>query len=187
MGLIDDLKRAQEKACGTTSLDAICEARLALGVEISACTYGSDLANVFNRIIDRIEQEYVKVPLDADGNPMEISGRYFGKDGRAWMILGFKPCTYDVIGECDGHINTHLKGSWLSTEQPDTQERIDEDKMKDAYDYWGCLANPCEECPAVVDGRKPRERYGMSNTTFGCAVAQGYDLALRQAKLDGRA
>lgn len=184
MGLIDDLQKAakavNEKVSGSA---AIYTARLRLGAE-EGPTYGNELFNVLTFIAERIGKEYVPVPLSKDGEPLEVGRRYYGKDGRAWTVLGFKPCAYDVVGMSDeGSLNTHMKGRWLSTEQPDTQERIDEDKRKSVSQYWGCGGAGCHQCPSKVDGLTPCERYGMDE----CEVAMGYDLALRQARLDGRA
>lgn len=70
--------------------------------------------------------------------------------------------------------------SWLTTEEPDTQERIDRDKMKDVYEYWDCAGTPCWNCHAMEDGKNPRQRYAAR----ACGVAQGINIARRQAALD---
>ncbi len=71
--------------------------------------------------------------------------------------------------------------SWLTTERPDCQERIDEDKGNISSVYWGCrVIDSCSNCPTRIDGERPRDHYGVKN----CTVAQGMDLARRQAELD---
>ena len=77
--------------------------------------------------------------------------------------------------------NAWCPASWLTHTQPDTQERIDADKKKENSKYWGCCFY-CNNCPAEIDGKKPRERYGSLN----CSIAQGMDIARRQAELDKR-
>lgn len=62
------------------------------------------------------------------------------------------------------------------------QERIDGDALKDQYEYWGCMGSRCPQCPALVDGKKPSERYGV----LFCSDAMRLDLLRRQRELDGR-
>ena len=77
--------------------------------------------------------------------------------------------------------NAWCPASFFTHTQPDTQERIDADKKKENSKYWGCCFY-CNNCPAEIDGKKPRERYGSLN----CSIAQGLDIARRQYKLDKR-
>lgn len=67
----------------------------------------------------------------------------------------------------------------LTHKQPDSLERIEEDAMKCAIDYWGCNGAHCTVCPVKVDGKSPSERYG----TCGCFDAQKFDLLRRQREL----
>ena len=85
-----------------------------------------------------------------------------------------------VICENDQGIPLDCYAAELTHAAPDTRERIDEDKRK-AYDaYWGCDTNiTCSDCPAVIDGMKPYEYYGVLN----CRVAQGMDIARRKREL----
>lgn len=66
--------------------------------------------------------------------------------------------------------------------EPDTQERIDEDARKGMYEYWKCGDADCDSCPATVDGRKPKDRYGATY----CSTAQKLDLLRRQRELDAK-
>lgn len=70
----------------------------------------------------------------------------------------------------------------LTHREPDSQERIDGDALKSVYEYWGCVGVGCSQCPALVDGKKPKERYGV----IFCSGAMHLDLLRRQRKLDGR-
>lgn len=70
----------------------------------------------------------------------------------------------------------------VTVEEPDTQERIDADAQKMTDDYWDCYGIDCEECPVKIDGKKPRERYGVDN----CLTAQTLDLLRRQRALDAK-
>lgn len=70
--------------------------------------------------------------------------------------------------------------SWLTHTQPDTQERIDGGKQLRVVDYWKCRGMKCSSCTLGGDGVSPKERYGVSS----CSIAQGMDIARRQAELD---
>lgn len=72
--------------------------------------------------------------------------------------------------------------SWLTHTSPDTQERIDADKKKWRSTYWGCGDASCDECPSLIDGKKPYEYYGVN----GCVIAQGMDIARREQELKER-
>ena len=49
-------------------------------------------------------------------------------------------------------------------------------------EYWRCVGFFCGDCPAEIDGKRPSDRYGVLN----CSIAQGMDIARRQADLDAR-
>ena len=70
--------------------------------------------------------------------------------------------------------------SWLTHTPPDIQERIDEDKRMNVIDYWKCDGTGCFSCTLGGDGVSPQERYGV----IACSIAQGMDIARRQAELD---
>lgn len=72
--------------------------------------------------------------------------------------------------------------SWLTHEEPDTQERIDADAMKLRFEYWGCGLANCEYCSVKIDGKKPKDWYG----TDDCGQAKALDLLRRQRELDAR-
>lgn len=70
---------------------------------------------------------------------------------------------------------------WVSHERPDSWERLHEDVRKDYTAYWGCIGFCCDKCPALVDGKKPNERYD----TAGCHTAEQIDLLARAERLAG--
>ena len=61
----------------------------------------------------------------------------------------------------------------------DTSKRIAEDEKKHKWNYWGCLDSNCNECPSKIDGKNPRERYGVDN----CGKAKTIDLYERRRKI----
>lgn len=82
-------------------------------------------------------------------------------------------------------------GSWMHARDlthtpPDTQERIDEDARKSMIEYWRCSCIECDNCPSVIDGKKPNEFYGTGSSFAGCSAAMMLDLLRRQRELDAR-
>lgn len=121
--------------------------------------------------------------LDADGVPIKVGDVvYFVDSAEAFDVLGV---------ESDGDENVHIgrkdktaTDAWVSPgdlthKQPDTLERIEEDARKAFTDYWGCGDAECRCCPAIVDGKKPYERYG----TGSCEATQRLDLLRRQREV----
>lgn len=62
----------------------------------------------------------------------------------------------------------------------DSIERIKEDAVKLAYQYWNC-ANVfnCEKCPSKIGEQKPYEHYETSN----CLEAMNLDIVERTIKV----
>ena len=71
----------------------------------------------------------------------------------------------------------------LARERPDSWGRLREDAAKSMEDYWGCVGVVCAKCPAMVDGNKPWERYGV--TVPSCAKAMQLDLVARAERMAG--
>lgn len=125
--------------------------------------------------------------LDADGVPIEVGDAvWILKDSEhaKWTVI--EPYNrYDgiqtVYVESRG-IKGHACPENITHREPDSQERIDEDAQKDAFDYWRCNGVRCRECPSMIDGEKPRHRYGVD----WCSDAKTLDLLHRQRELDGR-
>lgn len=156
------------------------------------------------------KSERVKRPapeaLGADGLPIvegetvwldEAHSRCAGscgfEDGNKYSLCGIE--RQEMLTVEDAHIEVDGReyvrvctcgawchASWLTHTPPDTQERIDEDKGKKGTEYWRCVCFLCGDCPAEIDGKRPSDRYGVLN----CSIAQGMDIARRQADLDAR-
>ena len=163
-----------------------------------------------NRSIDYAAGERVERPapeaLGADGKPIvegetvwldEAHSRCAGscgfEDGNKYSLCGIE--RQEMLTVEDAHIEVDVReyvrvctcrawchASWLTHTPPETQERIDEDKGKKGTEYWRCVGFLCGDCPAEIDGKRPSDRYGVLN----CSIAQGMDIARRQADLDAR-
>lgn len=121
--------------------------------------------------------ERVKRPkqpvLDADGVPIEVGDA-------VWILKDSEHAKWTVIEPYDRYdgiqtvyvesrgIKGHACPENLTHREPDSQERIDRDAMKGEYEYWGCTGSECHNCPALVDGKKPNQRYGI--LWCGCAM-----------------
>lgn len=138
--------------------------------------------------------------LDAKGVPIEVRDKVYlvpGKHCDRFPLQGYRSgVEYTVIDnknpehKADGRIcitggdqiHGYPKPEQVTHREPDTQERINADALKDVYEYWGCTGTGCSQCPAFVDGKKPKERYGV----IFCGDAMRLDLLRRQRELDGR-
>lgn len=64
---------------------------------------------------------------------------------------------------------------------PDSWERLEEDAAKNYAAYWGCGMSTCAECPKLIDGKTPYERFGCLH----CLDAMRIDLIHRAKALAG--
>lgn len=131
--------------------------------------------------------ERVKRPapdvLDADGVPIKVGDVvYFVDSAEAFDVLGI-----ESDGDEPVHIGRNDRTStdaWVSpgdlTHELDTLERIEKDAMKTFEEYWGCCNLECSECPSMIDGKRPWERYV---TGIRCTAAQKLDLLRRQREV----
>lgn len=124
--------------------------------------------------------------LDADGVRIEVGDAVWNlSDSTKWEVEKIHSTEPRIsIRQLD--TDKDVTGGWFlasnySHREPDTQERIDMDALKDHYEYWGCVGVGCSKCPAFVDGKKPKERYGV----IFCSDAMRLDLLRRQRRLDG--
>lgn len=144
-----------------------------------------DERELFTAIVDRIEREYMELPLDADGDLIKPGDKvHFVGGDEPFEVFG-----YDFE---DGELLVHIgRGDRTSTDayvlpteithkQPDTMERIEADARKIVNEYWGCHYE-CQCCPAIVDGEKPYERY--ANRGKSCTQAQYIHLLQRQREV----
>lgn len=201
--------RAPHRAysCAIEELAAICGVDTDCSKECDDC-----VVKVFDALADEIEQNYElragaygskRLGIGADGLPIcegdEVyvapeHARDCGKGTRDLLdtagLHGYgygekrvakKRCNEEVYlrapGKNDG---VWCPASWLTHTPPDTQERIDEGKRLRLDRYWKCVGFECNCCTLGGDGLNPAERYGVPN----CIVAQGMDIARRQAELD---
>lgn len=119
--------------------------------------------------------------LDADGVPIGVGDTVWNVfDDQKRTVIGLRGGKAHV--ESGPGIEFFEAGHELTHREPDTQERIDRDALKGEYEYWGCTGSECHNCPALVDGKKPNQRYGI----LWCGCATRLDLLRRQRELDGR-
>lgn len=122
-----------------------------------------------------LERCAIKRPCYEDGEPVRASGEWnaimMSLDGSRFKLLENYP-----DGLC-------FAGSPVKRPDPDTQERIDADAVKGSNDYWGCHGYQCLQCPSLLDGENPCERY---DTGTDCGKAMRLDLLRRQRELDAR-
>lgn len=125
--------------------------------------------------------------LDADGVPIEVGDELWSIETGARYIVekmgsnGRYECHDMLVRDANG-TTFRAMGRLYTHREPDTQERIDMDALKDVYEYWGFTGTGCSQCPALVDGKKPKHRYGV----IFCSDAMRLDLLRRQRELDGR-
>lgn len=191
----------------------IAEMLASAGIGEDDCSASCDecLAKVFETLADEIEQNYElregayapkSFGIGADGLPIcegdevYVAPEHAGDCGKGRYELGYDASLVGYrYGEmrhavANGYkVGLELKvsnsndwclASWLTHTPPDTQERIDEEKMFDLCRYWRCIDVDCTCCTLGGDGINPAERYGV----LTCAIAQGMDIARRQAELD---
>lgn len=133
------------------------------------------------------KSERVKRPapeaLGADGLPIVVGETVLGiLSGIEGTVSSMNDDSTAYVKWDDGRWSPCIDCCNLTHTPPDTQERIDEDKGKKGTEYWRCVGFLCEDCPAEIDGKRPSDRYGVLN----CSIAQGMDIARRQADLDAR-
>lgn len=138
---------------------------------------------------DRVKCPALEV-LGADGEPIKVGETVYPIDGE-WIGIPL-----EVSGiESPASVKVYLSAgkSWttfhadsLTHTPPDTQERIDEDARKNSIRYWGCEDFSCDECPALIDGKKPIAFYELDLVRDSCSEAQKLDLLRRQRELDAK-
>lgn len=131
----------------------------------------------------RVMPEGLAWPRYADGTAVALGDVRIGPGGRECRVVGAAAGCGRMSAVCedadDGGALVLVDPSML--EPPDSWERLTEDARKGIYTYWGCRDFPCTECPAVVDGKRPRDRYGCHE----CSVAMRLDMLARAKRLAG--
>lgn len=145
-----------------------------------------DEYKLFRAIAQRIEDEYMPLPKDADGVPIKLGDEvYILGDSRKFIVTRFNikaDKTIVSLNFKEGGSKSELL-KWPSEiyhGEPDTLERIEADAIKADAEYWGCVGvTTCKNCPALVNGESPDERYGVEGS---CQSAMMLDLLQRQRK-----
>ena len=139
-------------------------------------------------IANAIEGEYIPRPRYEDGEPVQFGDIYTDKNGREWKN-GIKSIHIDCNGDFSLHDNTignvgryevFGQDRRVKRHRPDSLERIEKDAEKQYDIYWKCSGIDCCDCPAIINGKKPDERY---ETVGDCLNAQKLDLLHRQRKI----
>lgn len=152
------------------------------------CVSKSEERELFTAIADRIEREYLPLPM-LEGDTLKVGDKVdgYGQEGAevvAVMNSEMIVVRSTVKGGNGYHDEAYPLLLWsvkeVKRQEPDTLESIEEDARKAFNDYWGCAYADCRCCPAMVGWKKPYERYENTN---GCAAAQKLDLLRRQRQV----
>ena len=132
----------------------------------------------------RVVPEGCRWPSFGDGGRLALGGEAWTKDGGRVRVVAVSHRGRAAVrpwGRKDGRGARWVPLSSLLGECPDSWARLREDARKDYTAYWGCIGFCCDKCPALVDGKKPSERYD----TAGCHTAEQIDLLARAERLAG--
>ena len=147
----------------------------------------SEEQELFLTIVERIVDEYMLLPRDADGMPIKLGDEvYILGDTRKFIVVRFNIEANNTLVSLnfkDGGSKSELLKwpSEISHKEPDTLERIKADAIKEDDEYWGCAdLTTCRNCPALVNGERPDERYEVEGN---CQNAMVLDLLARQRKV----
>ena len=123
--------------------------------------------------------------VGADGVEVKVGDTVWDEIGRKWTVMtaSVDGCRLrDARPESSRFVEEHFEAPGLLThERPDSWERLREDARKDSTAYWCCIGFCCDKCPALVDGKSPKERYGVES----CKYAMMLDLVARAERLAG--
>lgn len=121
-----------------------------------------------------------------DGNPVSKGDvLWFGRD--SVIVDWVTPCghimtdytTTDAEGGEIAYPFEPEELSWAPEPDrkpcPDSVGRLQADARKSYADYWGCGDEPCDRCPAAVEGENPRKRFEVAS----CSKAQMLDIVRR--------
>lgn len=122
--------------------------------------------------------------LGADGEPIVECETVWDTESWKELIVSAITNAKNGLVHCsdDDGVYEDYDARHLTHTPPDTQERINGDAQKSSYAYWLCSGIACDDCPATIDGKKPREYFDCTN----CMVAKTLDLLRRQRELDAR-
>ncbi len=96
---------------------------------------------------DLTRTEPSKPVLGKDGKAIEPGEVVWGEDGLSWLVTGFRWDNGDHVVEATALGETkQLKPGWLTHEEPESWERLEEDAAKGACAYFGSNEFSCKEC-----------------------------------------
>lgn len=118
--------------------------------------------------------------LDKDGKEIKVGDTVYNVvSGEGSEV---KAIEWDRVGAIIRTTTSNYFGPSNLTHTPtDSWEKLREDSLLGAIDYWGCGSVNCGYCTAVVDGETPLERYNVEC----CDDAMRLDLIARAEKLAG--
>jgi len=134
--------------------------------------------DAFLKLADMIELDYLPKPRYADGSLVQVGDIVYGLENPIESYTVSNDGEYVIYSDIDEAFGSVP----VKVGRSDSQERIDEDANKVYSSYWGCTNVFCEDCPAEIDGNKPKEAYGCAT----CSMAMTLDLLRRQRELDAK-
>lgn len=142
-----------------------------------------ELTDKLIRLLDQVPEGFTWA-ISKDGLPIALGSRVWlgDQEMRVVAVSHRRKIAIREWSKERGGGAIWVPADKVTVEEPDTQERIDGDVDKLLNEYWGCEDIGCDECPAIVDGQMPFERYGVDN----CLTAQTLDLLRRQRELDAK-
>ena len=165
-----------------------------LGVvdKVSSIRFGASLV-----VIETEERHFFQAPygltierppvLDKDGIEIKVGDTVWQEeDGTELRVIyfGHKEDGERMVGveRISGPTDwAECRSGSLTHTQPDSWEKLREDSLLGAIDYWGCGLVNCGYCTAVVDGETPLERYNVGR----CDGPMRLGLIARAEKLAG--
>lgn len=89
---------------------------------------------------------------------------------------------YNDCSECNGQAFSKLiellERDYVEKER-DSLEKIEREARFGAWSYWKCAGFGCDECPSLLEDKKPSDFYEVAT----CEKAQMMDLLRRQREL----
>ena len=133
------------------------------------------------------KEEQPKV-LDADGVEIKPGDELYYKDKKPFIDGKFAGIAKELhTDECPNPWEgnrpwvRYEEGGWdlaerLTHQKPDTLLDVIADLGKSMEEYWGCEGFLCANCPSIINGKNPHERY---ETDYECKDAMHKDVARR--------
>lgn len=122
------------------------------GTRCSTFVYGDSGEFIFHSTGALTRTEPPKPVLGKDGKAVEPGEVVWGEDGLSWLVTGFRWDSGDHVVEATarGEVK-QLKPGWLTHEEPESWERLEEDAAKGACAYFGSDPCECGGCPHDMD------------------------------------